>query len=110
MAVGIERYRADLVRAEKIYFTGDGGSVVTPAHETPIPAVRFSASAVDAAVRACGRLGQIKYREFCAPHRRRRVRGIHRLAGGAASDLLWSCGRKPSGAISASETGGFIAA
>jgi uncharacterized protein YbcV (DUF1398 family) len=64
-AVGMERYRADLVRSEKIYYAADGGSVMTPAHETPRPAGVFSAAGVNAAVRA-SQAGQIKYREFCA--------------------------------------------
>ncbi|MBL8631415.1 MAG: DUF1398 family protein [Rhodospirillaceae bacterium] len=65
MAAGVERYRADLIRSEKVYYMPDGTTVVTPAHETPQPAVAFSAPGVEAAVRAI-QSGAIKYREFCA--------------------------------------------
>ncbi len=65
MAAGVERYRADMVRCEKIYFMPDGSSVVTPAHRSPMPAQAFSAAAVDAAVRAIQR-GEIQYLEFCS--------------------------------------------
>jgi uncharacterized protein YbcV (DUF1398 family) len=65
MAAGVERYRADMIRCEKIYFMPDGRSVVTPAHRSPMPAQAFSAAGVDAAVRAIQR-GEIQYREFCA--------------------------------------------
>lgn len=65
MAAGIERYHADLLRSDKIYYLPDGSSHMTPAHvidETA--AIPFDASGVDAAVRAI-QAGQIKYIEFC---------------------------------------------
>ncbi|MBL8645570.1 MAG: DUF1398 family protein [Rhodospirillaceae bacterium] len=65
MAAGVERYRADLVRSEKVYYMPDGSSVVVPAHSAPLPAQPFSAAGVDAAVRAV-QAGHIKYREFSA--------------------------------------------
>jgi len=64
-AVGMERYRADLVRSEKIYYTADGRSYVTPAKPVKTaPVAAFSAAGVDAAVRA-SQSGAIKYNEFC---------------------------------------------
>ena len=65
MAVGIERYHADLLRSDKIYYLPDGSSHRIPAHvidETA--AISFDASGVDAAVRTI-QSGQIKYIEFC---------------------------------------------
>lgn len=62
---GVERYHADLVRNEKIYYMPDGESALTPCHAVGVtPARDFLASDVDAAVRAVQR-GEIKYREFC---------------------------------------------
>lgn len=66
MGAGVERYHADLVRAEKIYYLPDGESERTPCHVLDIaPAEAFSATGVDAAVRAIQR-GDIQYLEFCA--------------------------------------------
>jgi uncharacterized protein YbcV (DUF1398 family) len=65
MAAGIERYHADLRRAEKVYYTSDGESLAVPA--APVAggfAETFSAAGVDAAVRAA-QAGAIKYQEFC---------------------------------------------
>ena len=65
-AAGVERYRADLVRAEKIYYLPDGESHLTPSHRIDCPpAVAFSADGVRDAVRAI-QAGRIRYREFCA--------------------------------------------
>lgn len=64
-AAGFERYHADLVRDDKIYYLPDGDSVTLAAHRVATtPAMAFSASGVDAAVRAI-QGGKIKYREFC---------------------------------------------
>jgi uncharacterized protein YbcV (DUF1398 family) len=66
LAAGVERYHADLLRAEKIYYMPDGSSHRTPNHPlAAAPAIGFSAEGVDAAVRAIQQ-GRIKYREFCA--------------------------------------------
>lgn len=66
IAAGVERYHADLVRAERTYYKPDGESVVTPGHAlASAPAADFSASLVEAAVRAI-QAGKIQYREFCA--------------------------------------------
>ncbi|MDO8287937.1 MAG: DUF1398 family protein [Parvibaculum sp.] len=65
MSVGIERYRADLCRSEKAYYLPDGVSCMTPCK--PVAgqiAVEFSASGIEAAVRA-SQAGEIKYGEFC---------------------------------------------
>lgn len=64
-AVNIERYHADLVRAEKTYYLPDGTSHTLACHklDTP-PAAPFSAAGVDAAVRAV-QAGAIDYAEFC---------------------------------------------
>lgn len=65
MAAGIERYHADLRRAEKIYYMPDGASLAVPADPIGVPfAEAFSAAGVDAAVRAI-QAGAIKYKEFC---------------------------------------------
>lgn len=66
MAAGVERYHADLLRADKIYYMPDGASHRTPNHALAgAPAPGFSAAGVDAAVRAIQQ-GRIRYREFCA--------------------------------------------
>lgn len=66
MAAGVERYRADLLRAEKTYYLPDGGShVVANAPLDRPPAQAFSSAGVEAAVRA-SQAGQITYKEFCA--------------------------------------------
>jgi len=65
MAAGIERYHADLLRAEKTYYLPDGGShVVANAPLDRTPARAFSAAGVEASVRA-SQSGQITYKEFC---------------------------------------------
>lgn len=66
MGAGVERYHADLRRAEKTYYMPDGESCVVPAE--PIAAATaqaFSAEGVAAAVRAV-QAKAIDYREFCA--------------------------------------------
>jgi uncharacterized protein YbcV (DUF1398 family) len=66
MEAGVERYHADLVRNEKIYYMPDGESELTPCHALGVaPAQEFAAPGVDAAVRSIQR-GEIQYREFCA--------------------------------------------
>ena len=63
--VNVERYHADLVRAEKIYYLPDGETETVPNHALPVPpATAFSAEGVEAAVRAIQH-GTIQYREFC---------------------------------------------
>jgi len=65
MQADVERYHADLLRAEKIYYLPSGEShrvQAAPIEATP-PAA-FSADGVAAAVRSIQRQ-QIKYREFC---------------------------------------------
>jgi uncharacterized protein YbcV (DUF1398 family) len=65
MAAGVERYHADLLRAEKTYYLPDGGSHVTPTRAIAAPVAHdFSAPGVDAAVRAV-QAGRIRYIEFC---------------------------------------------
>lgn len=62
---GVERYHADLLRAEKTYYLPSGESQCV--HAAPIvtvPPAAFTADGVAAAVRAIQRQ-QIKYREFC---------------------------------------------
>lgn len=64
-AAGVERYDADLVRAEKTFYLPDDSSTVLP--NAPVagtaPAA-FSAAGVEAAVRAI-QAGRIRYKEFC---------------------------------------------
>lgn len=62
---GIERYHADLLRAEKIYYLPSGESHRVPAGEiAATAAVEFAVSDVAAAVRAIQQQ-KIQYREFC---------------------------------------------
>ena len=64
-AVHVERYHADLVRAEKTYYLPDGNSRTLSCHalEAP-PATPFSAASIEAAIRTV-QTGAIDYREFC---------------------------------------------
>jgi len=65
-SAGVERYHADLVRAEKTYFRPDGKShVVANDAIGRTPAAAFAASAVAAAVKAAQN-GEIDYKTFCA--------------------------------------------
>ncbi|MFH1341035.1 MAG: DUF1398 family protein [Pseudomonadota bacterium] len=65
MQAGIERYHADLLRGEKIYYLPSGESHRVPAaHLDADPAPAFAADGVAAAVRAI-QSSQIHYREFC---------------------------------------------
>lgn len=64
-AVNVERYHADLVRAEKTYYLPDGTSHTLACHklDTP-PATPFSAASVEAAIRTV-QTGAVDYQEFC---------------------------------------------
>lgn len=63
--IGVERYHADLRRAEKTYYMPNGDShVVRSAPIRREPAEAFSADGVDAAVRAV-QTNEIAYNEFC---------------------------------------------
>jgi uncharacterized protein YbcV (DUF1398 family) len=65
MQAGVQRYHADLLRAEKIYYLPSGESHRVPAtHLDVAPAPAFAADGVAAAVRAIQN-GKIQYREFC---------------------------------------------
>ena len=65
MAAGVERYHADMCRAEKTYYMPNGESHVVPAvAASGHPAQAFSASGVDSAVRAI-QAQTISYKEFC---------------------------------------------
>lgn len=65
MEAGVERYHADLLRAEKIYYMPDGTSHRTPcAFVATTPANAFNADGIVDAIRAIQ--GQnITYAEFC---------------------------------------------
>ncbi len=64
-AAGVERYHADLQRAEKTYYLPDGAShVAVSASVATVPAEIFSAAGVDAAVRAV-QTRAIDYKAFC---------------------------------------------
>lgn len=65
IGAGVERYRADLCRAERTYYMPDGTSHCVPSHAVRAAAMPFSGEAVEAAVRAVQK-GDIRYREFCA--------------------------------------------
>lgn len=65
MQAGVERYHADLLRAEKVYYlpSGESHRVAAGPIETT-PAGDFTAAGVHAAVRAIQQQ-KIRYREFC---------------------------------------------
>ncbi len=64
-AAGIERYHADLCRAEKTYYRPDGRShAVSAAPVAVAPATVFAADGVEAAIRAV-QAGAVTYKEFC---------------------------------------------
>ncbi len=66
VTAGIERYHADLCRAEKTYYLPDGASlVVAGAKLAARPTIGFSAAGIDAAVRAV-QAGKLTYEQFCA--------------------------------------------
>jgi uncharacterized protein YbcV (DUF1398 family) len=63
---GVERYHADLVRAEKTYYLPNGDSETIPNNAVGAEvATNFSAQAVEAAVRAV-QAGKIRYKQFCS--------------------------------------------
>jgi len=65
MQAGVERYHADLLRAEKIYYLPSGESHRVPAARVEaMPAPMFAAEGVAAAVRAIQQRNT-QYREFC---------------------------------------------
>jgi len=65
MAAGVERYRADLARAEKTYYLPNGESVVIAAKSLRrATATAFSGKGVEAAVRDA-QARRIGYGEFC---------------------------------------------
>jgi uncharacterized protein YbcV (DUF1398 family) len=65
MQAGVERYHADLLRGEKIYYLASGESHRTPSAPVGVaPATAFSADGVAAAVKAIQQQ-EIQYREFC---------------------------------------------
>ncbi|WP_413990074.1 DUF1398 family protein [Labrys okinawensis] len=64
MAVGVERYHADLITGTKIYFMPDGSHEPTSSYATAETGIAFSAKGVEQAVRAVQR-GEIGYRTFC---------------------------------------------
>ncbi|UFN50843.1 DUF1398 domain-containing protein [Roseomonas sp. OT10] len=63
-AAGIERYHADLARAERTYYLPDGRSHRLPAQAGGAAAAAFSATGVEAAIRAV-QARSLSYREFC---------------------------------------------
>ncbi|MBN2971320.1 DUF1398 family protein [Roseomonas aeriglobus] len=66
IASGLERYHADLVRAEKIWFLPDGRSQTLTCDPLIVPpAMPFDAAGVAAAVRDA-QAGAINYHGFCA--------------------------------------------
>ena len=64
MAVGIERYHADLVAGRKTYYLPDGDFEEVDVHKVGGAAREFSAEGVEKAVRSIQR-EEIRYREFC---------------------------------------------
>lgn len=65
IGAGVERYTADLTRAEKTYYLPSGENETLKMYAvSAAPAERFSAEGVQAAVRAIQQQ-KIKYRGFC---------------------------------------------
>jgi uncharacterized protein YbcV (DUF1398 family) len=65
MLAGVERYHADLLRAEKVYYLPSGESHrVVAAQVGATPPAAFAADGVAAAIRAIQQK-KIAYREFC---------------------------------------------
>ncbi|MEJ1970452.1 MAG: DUF1398 family protein [Rhizomicrobium sp.] len=65
MEAGVERYHADLLRAEKTYYMPDGSSHVTAGRAlSGVPANDFAPALVEAAIRAVQRR-ETGYAEFC---------------------------------------------
>jgi uncharacterized protein YbcV (DUF1398 family) len=65
MAAGVERYHADLRRAEKTYYMPNGDSHVVPCEAvSAVPAEAFAADEVTRAIRAIQQ-GAIDYGTFC---------------------------------------------
>lgn len=84
MQAGVERYHADLVRAEKTYYMPDGASHVVSAAKLPAqPESAFSAAGVAAAVRDI-QAQKIDYAAFCA----------HIAAAGCVAYLVSLAGRR----------------
>ena len=70
VAAGIERYHTDLVRGEQTYYLPNGESEVVKGDAVAItPARDFSATGVDAAVKAI-QGGKIQYRSSASASRR----------------------------------------
>lgn len=65
MGAGVERYHADLARAERTYYMPDGASHCVASHAAPAAAQAFAGQAVSDAIGAI-QAGKIQYREFCA--------------------------------------------
>jgi len=65
ISAGVERYHADLQRAEKTYYMPSGASKVIATHAIDeIAAQAFDGAGVEAAIRAI-QAGEIAYLEFC---------------------------------------------
>ncbi len=65
IGAGVERYHADLLRSEKIYYLPNGESEAVLCDAIGVvPPPEFSAQGVDDAVRAI-QAGKIQYRAFC---------------------------------------------
>ena len=87
---GIERYHTDLLRGEKIDYLPDGESEVVKGNAVAaIPARNFSATGVDAAVRAI-QAGQILVRDVLRADQRGWLRGLYGVIGRATRRLLRS--------------------
>lgn len=64
-AAGVERYHADLVRAEKTYYLPDGRSATIVNDDVAqIAPDQFSAAGIEAAIKAI-QAGAIDYKTFC---------------------------------------------
>jgi uncharacterized protein YbcV (DUF1398 family) len=65
MGAGVERYHADLVRAEKVYYLPDGESLMVASASVAGPFAKvFSGAGIEAAIRKI-QTGAITYKTFC---------------------------------------------
>jgi uncharacterized protein YbcV (DUF1398 family) len=81
IAVGVERYHADLTSGERVFYMPDGASERVAAHKAPQAAQSFLAAEVEGAIHAIQR-GEIQYREFCARIAQAGCAGYHVFIAG----------------------------
>jgi hypothetical protein len=99
---GVERYHADLVAGNKVYYLLDDSFETTPCHKTRAPAREYSAVGVDArGPRDSGRVDPVP--GVLRPNRGGRLRRLFRLPDRRARDLLRAQRRESRRAVSPRE-------